>query len=196
MEIILFHSVMGVGEGVADAAERFRAAGHRVHTIDLYEGVAFDDYPEADAHVESIGGPPELIRRTTESIARYPADVVYAGFSNGGVSALFAGISRPGARGVLSFHAAIPLPMMGVDAWPPAVPVQVHYAEHDPKRRQEWIDQFAASVRAAGAGYQFFEYLGVTGHLFADPSREREYDAAAAKLMFERSLAFLDRVSG
>lgn len=193
-EIVLFHSVLGVRAGVSDAADRFRAAGHQVHVVDLYEGVRFDDYDDGAAHVESLGGAPELMRRTTDSIAHRPAGVVYAGFSNGGGSAVYAALSRPGARGVLAFHAAMPLSMLGADAWPADVPVQVHYAEHDPFRQPEWVEQFGASVRASGARYEFFDYPGVHGHLFSDPSREQEYDPAAAELMFERALAFLRRV--
>ncbi|MDB5057961.1 MAG: hypothetical protein JWO59_1433, partial [Chloroflexi bacterium] len=35
-DIVLFHSVLGPRAGVTDAADRLRAAGHTVHTPDLY----------------------------------------------------------------------------------------------------------------------------------------------------------------
>jgi dienelactone hydrolase len=193
-EIVLFHSVLGVRQGVDDAVQRFWDAGHTVHVVDLYDGRSFDDYTEAGAYVESFGGPAALLGRTATAIEKLPSDVVYAGFSNGGGSALFAAGTRPGARGVLAFHAALPPAMFGVENWPGDVPVQVHYAELDPLRNQEWVDQLAAAVRASGAGYEFHDYRGVAGHLFTDASLPDEYDKAAAELLYERALGFLERV--
>ena len=192
-EIVLFHGVLGVRQGIDDAAQRFWDAGHTVHVVDLYDGRTFDDYAEAGAYVDSLGGPPALLGLTSAAIEKLPAEVVYAGFSNGGGSALFAGATKPGARGVLTFHGALPPAMFGVSEWPADVPVQLHYAERDPFRPQEWIDQLAAAVQGSGAGFEFYDYPGVAGHLFTDSSLLGEYDKAAAELLYERALAFLER---
>jgi dienelactone hydrolase len=45
--VVLFPSVLGVRQGVLDAAERLRADGHGVHLIDLYDGRTFEDYEPA-----------------------------------------------------------------------------------------------------------------------------------------------------
>ena len=79
--------------------------------------------------------------------------------------------------------------MLGAAAWPTGVPVQIHYTQHDPRRRQEWIDTLVASVRAASASAQVFDYPG-SGHLFTDPSIPGEYDEQAAALLWHRALAF------
>ncbi len=192
-DIVLFHSVLGLRPGVSEAAERLRAGGHTVHTPDLYRGEAtFDDYEPAMAFVQAMGYP-ELMARTNASVADLPADVVYAGFSNGGVSAELLAGTRPGAKGALLWHAAIPLPELGLADWPGSVPVQVHYSLKDPFRSQDEIDPFAADVQRSGASYEFFEYPG-SGHLFTDPSLPDEYDAASAELLFSRSLEFLDAI--
>lgn len=195
-EIVLFHSILGVRPGVNDAAERFRSAGHTVHVADLYRGEVFDDYEAAEAYLEDIGGPATLIERTDAAVANLPATLVYAGFSNGGASAIYLTASRPGALGTLAFHSALPLEEIGMaPTWPASAPVQVHYAENDPWREQDWIDRYAATVRESGASYEFHEYPGVTGHLFTDRSLPGEYDSAAAELLFERALAFVERVA-
>jgi dienelactone hydrolase len=67
-EILLFHSILGPRPGVADAANRLRAAGHTVHTPDFFGGKTFDDYPPAFEFVDSIGGIPELINRTKQAV--------------------------------------------------------------------------------------------------------------------------------
>ena len=55
--VALFHSVLGVREGVTDAAARLRAAGHEVLVVDQYDGRVFDDYGPAGAYVEEVGFP-------------------------------------------------------------------------------------------------------------------------------------------
>ncbi len=194
-EIILFHSVLGLRAGVTDAAERLRAAGHTVHTPDLYEGAVFDDYPAAMAWVQSIGGFGELEARTRAAVAELPAEAVYAGFSNGGAAAEVAAVSRPGARAVVLLHAALPLKALNIEgAWPAGLPVQVHYAADDPFRdEQQYLDAFEAEVLASGSSYEFFEYP-VPGHLFTDPGLPEEYHPEAAEALFARFLAFLEQL--
>ncbi|HEX5115497.1 MAG TPA: dienelactone hydrolase family protein [Pseudonocardiaceae bacterium] len=189
--VVLFHSVLGRRPAVLATGEALRAAGHEVTVPDLYDGEVFDDMNVAVGHYEGIGVP-EMIRRTEAAVADLPADVVYAGFSNGGVSAEYLAASRPGARGALLLHAAIPLPALGIPAWPAGLPAQVHYASADPWRSADGVDLLAESVRAAGGRFEFFEYP-VTGHLFADPGMP-EYDEKSAALLLERMLKFLGEV--
>jgi dienelactone hydrolase len=198
-DVILFHSVLGVRRGVTDAAERIEAMGHTVHVPNLYgEGVVFDEYEPAMAYVESIGSYPALMQRTREAVAGLPDETVYAGFSNGGGSAEYLALTRPGARGTLLFAAGISLkwfaePGGSPPSWPSTVPVQVHYTVADPFREQAELDAFAASVSAAGARFTLHEYAG-DGHLFTDPTLPREYDPAATELLWKHVAAFLDHV--
>ena len=46
-EILLLHHVLGLTDGVRSLADRFRAAGHTVHTPDLFDGRTFDSIPRA-----------------------------------------------------------------------------------------------------------------------------------------------------
>jgi dienelactone hydrolase len=195
-EIVLLHSVLGVRDGVLEGAERLRAAGHVVHVPDLYGGTVFDDYAEATRFVDSFGSYPELMRRSAEAVDGLRSDLLYAGFSNGGGCSTFLAATRPGARGLLSMHAATPLGVLGLATpWPASVPVQVHYGKDDPFRPQEWVDAFAADVRGSGAGYEFVEYP-VKGHLFTDRSLPAEYDEASAEQLWTRALEFVERVGG
>jgi dienelactone hydrolase len=190
-EIVVFHSVLGLRPGVLQWAERLRAEGHLVHTPDLYDGEVFDDYDAGFAKLEAIGGIAAIMERTRASVAHLPQDVVYAGFSNGGGSAELLALTRPEARGAILMHAALPVHAFGAQVWPTNVPVQVHYAVHDPFREQEEVDALAGAVRASGAHYEAWDYPG-SGHLFADPHLA-EFDALNAELMFRRVLDFLRR---
>lgn len=186
-QVALFHSVLGVRPGVDDAAKRLRAAGHEVLVVDQYDGRMFDDYDEAGAYVESIGFP-KLMRRAVAAVQGLSDGFVAAGFSNGGGMAEHVATQRPVA-GVLMLSGALPIELAGADAWPAGVPAQIHYTTGDPFRRQDWIDSVAASVGAADAPLEQFDYPG-NGHLFTDPSLPAEYQPDEAALLWRRVLAF------
>ena len=185
--IALFHSVLGVRRGVLDAADRLRAAGHQVRVVDQYDGRVFDDYAEAGAHVDQVGFP-ALMAAALDGVADLPDGFVAAGFSNGAGMAEYVAVQGRCA-GALMVSGALPLAMLGAGAWPRDVPVQLHAAETDPLRHQEWNDAFVADARASGSSVEVFDYPG-GGHLFTDPSLPAEFDASATELLWERALTF------
>lgn len=113
-DIALFHSVLGVRPGVHDAAERLRAAGHSVTTVDQFAGRVFDDYEEASAHTESIGFP-TLMQRALDAVERLPDGFVVVGFSNGGGMAEYVATQRR-VSGAVLLSGTLPLEMLGVHA--------------------------------------------------------------------------------
>src|SRR5918997_1922991 len=195
-EVVLFHSVLGLRPGVISAAERLRAAGHTLHTPDYFDGEVFDDLEEGSRKEEKLGYQ-EIARRTKESVSGLPEGLVYAGFSLGAVHAEVLAASMPGALGAVLMHGAVPVEglseFFGIERWPAGVPVQVHYAADDPWVEAEGeVAPLGEAVRGSGAAFEAYAYPG-SGHLFADPGLP-EYDRASSKAMWERVLAFLDRI--
>ena len=195
-EVVLFHSVLGLRPGVISAAERLRAAGHTLHTPDYFDGEVFDDLDEGMRKEDALGYQ-EIARRAREYVAGLPDGVVFAGFSLGAVHAEVLAASRPGALGAVLMHGAVPVEALGeffgIDRWPEGVPVQVHYAADDPwVEAEEEVVPVGEAVRGAGAAFEVYTYPG-SGHLFADPDLP-EYDRASSEAMWERVLAFLDRI--
>jgi dienelactone hydrolase len=195
-EVILFHSVLGLRPGVISAAERLRAAGHTLHTPDYFDGEVFDDLDEGMRKEDALGYQ-EIARRAREYVAGLPDGVVFAGFSLGAVHAEVLAASRPGALGAVLMHGAVPVEALGeffgIDRWPEGVPVQVHYAADDPwVEAEEEVVPLGEALRGAGAAFEAYTYPG-SGHLFADPDLP-EYDRASSEAMWERVLAFLDRI--
>ena len=45
-EVMLYHHVQGLTDGVRSFADELRHAGHRVHTPDLFDGRTFDTLEE------------------------------------------------------------------------------------------------------------------------------------------------------
>jgi dienelactone hydrolase len=195
-EVVMFHSVLGLRPGVLGAAERLRSAGHTVHTPDLFEGEVFDELDEGMRKEETLGFR-EIDRRAEEAVAGLPAGLVFAGYSMGVAYAERLTASRPGALGAVLMHGAVPVEALteyfGVERWPEGVPVQVHYAVDDPwVEADQEVAPLGEDVRGAGAEFEEYVYPG-SGHLFADPDLN-EYDRASAEAMWERVIAFLDRI--
>jgi len=195
-EVVVFHSVLGLRPGVIAAADRLRAAGHTIHTPNLFDGEVFDDLDDGQRKEEALGYQ-EIARRAKEAVAELPAGLVFAGFSLGAVHAELLAASRPGALGAVLMHGAVPVESLseffGVDRWPEGVPVQVHYAALDPwVEADEEVVPLGDDVRGAGAAFEAHAYP-CSGHLFADPALP-EYDRASSEAMWERVLAFLDRI--
>jgi dienelactone hydrolase len=190
--VALFHSVLGVREGVTDAAARLRTAGHDVLVVDQYDGRVFDDYGEAGAHVERVGFP-ALMARAADAVRDLPDGFVAAGFSNGAGMAEHVATQRRCA-GVLLFSGALPVAVLGAPSWPAGVPAQLHRTSGDPFRSAEWDAALAADVAAAGGDLEVFEYAG-RGHLFTHPDLPAEYDPVATDLLWQRALDFCARVT-
>ena len=190
-EVVVYHSAYGLRPAVVDFADTLRAAGHIVHTPDLYDGEVFSDREDAIRKIQELGFD-GLLDRAVSAVAHLPAGVVYAGFSNGGACAELLAATRPGARGAVLVHAPLMVRDLGWTVWPAHVPVQAHFADKDPIRSQPVIDALAAKVRQSGATFELFDY-DAPGHLFADPAFPA-YNRDAADLLKKRVLAFLDRV--
>ena len=185
-EVVLYHHVQGLTEGVQSFAEELRQAGHIVHTPDLFDGRTFDTIEEGMAFAREAGFGP-LAERGLAAAKGIRPDVVYAGFSFGVTVAQQLAQTRPGARGALLIYSCLPVSEFG-DAWPEGVPVQVHGKDADPFFAEDL--QVAQALVDATDGAELFVYPGEE-HLFADSSLPA-YDAVAAALLTERVLAFLD----
>jgi dienelactone hydrolase len=185
-EVVLYHHVQGLTEGVRSFADELRQAGHTVYAPDLFDGRRFDTIEEGMAFAREAGFG-ALAERGVAAADGIGPEVVYAGFSFGVMPAQELAQTRPGARGAVLMSGCLPVSEFG-DAWPDDVPVQVHGKEADPFFAE---DLEAARALAESAGAELFLYPGEE-HLFADSSL-RGYDAAAAKLLTERVLAFLER---
>jgi dienelactone hydrolase len=193
-EVVLFHHVQGLTEGVRELAEALRAGGHTVHTPDLYDGKQLSTIEDGLAQAREIGDE-VLEERTSKALAELPADLVYAGVSFGVGTAQRLAQTRPGARGALLYEACLPVSgEWAVGPWPVGLPVQVHGMDQDPFFGLEG-DLDAARELVATAGPETAELFVYPGdrHLFTDSSLP-SYDADATALVIERSRAFLDRL--
>jgi dienelactone hydrolase len=184
-EVVLYHHVQGLTQGVRAFADDLRQAGHTVHTPDLFEGRTFGTIEDGMAFAREAGFG-ALAERGVAAAEEIGGEAVYAGFSFGVMVAQRLGQTRPGARGALLFSAALPASEFGA-SWPQGVPLQIHMMVDD-----KWAQEDLPAARELAEtvdGAQLFLYPG-DRHLFADSSLA-DYDEAAAELLKRRVLTFL-----
>lgn len=192
-EVVLFHHVQGLTDGMREFAGQLREGGHTVHTPDLFDGELPSSVDDGVAHVQRVGDE-VLQERADRVVAALPAGLVYAGFSWGGALAQRYAQRRTGARGALLYETCLPLSgPWSIGPWPDGVPVQVHGMADDPYFAHEGdLDAARELVEAAGA--ELFVYPG-DRHLFCDRSLP-SYDPAASALVVQRSRALLTCTDG
>jgi dienelactone hydrolase len=185
---VLFHHALGLTPGVVAFADELRAAGHNVHTPDLYDGDTVTELAAGVAYAQQVGF--DTISERGRVVAEgLPNEVVYAGISLGVMPAQMLAQTRPGAKGALLISACFP-PSEFDGEWPNGVPVQIHMMESD-----EWVLEgdldAARQLAESTTDAELFLYPG-EGHLFVESSLA-DYDAGAATLLKQRVLAFLEQ---
>jgi dienelactone hydrolase len=187
MDIMLFHSVYGLRPVEIAAAERWRAAGHRVVTPDLYHGESAVKITEGFALADRIGWP-LITRRAREAIGQLPENTVLAGISMGASVVEYLLPDRPRTAGVLLLHGLAEMPA----AIRVGLPVQAHVADPDEYFPPDRVAAWGRATRACGAEMTLFRYPDA-GHFFTDPELP-DHDQAAADLVWLRSVSFLGRL--
>jgi dienelactone hydrolase len=191
-EVLLFHHAQGLTPGIRAFADELRAAGHTVHTPDLFDGRTFGSIDEGVAYIGEVGFE-ELRERGVHLADDLPPELVYAGFSFGVLPAQKLAQTRPGARGALLFYSCIPISgEWAFGPWPDGVPVQIHGMDADPVFVGEGDVEAAREIVDTVDDAELFLYSG-DQHYFADSSLP-SYDAEATALLTRRVIEFLDRV--
>jgi carboxymethylenebutenolidase len=195
--VLVLQEWWGLVDQITRTCDRLAAAGFTALAPDLYDGTAvpLTEPDEAAKHMMAIemgeaathlsGAVDELLRRT----GRPSVGVV--GFCMGGGLALVLACQRPDA-------VAAVVPAYGVIPWPDAQPdystmtaaVLGHVAELDGSFTPEAAAALEATLTGLGRDATFLVYPGVD-HAFFNEDRPAVYAAAAAELLWERTVSFL-----
>lgn len=194
-EIVFFHHALGRTPGFLALTDRLVAAGHLVHTPDLFEGRRFDSIETGMAHVEQLGFD-AVVQRGVDAVAGLPDRLVYMGISLGVLPAQRLAQTRAGAAGAVLLEACVPHTYFA-PGWPPGVPVQIHGMDRDPffagEGDLEAARELVAHAAATGSA-ELFTYPGEV-HYFLDDALPT-YDPAAAGQVVERVLHLLESIDG
>src|SRR5262249_4686753 len=150
---------------------------------DLFKGEVLTAIEDAEKQIRKHWDTADpLLGAAFDELAKHPAvkgsGLGAVGFSFGGFHLLEA-IERGDKRiaKLVVYYATHPLPAEHA-------PIMAHLAADDPYESHEDMDALAANL-----GESAYTYMG-TAHWFAEADRP-EYNAAAAKLAFDRTVAFL-----
>ncbi|NMB88162.1 MAG: dienelactone hydrolase family protein [Chloroflexi bacterium] len=194
--VLVLHAWWGLNDTLKAFCDRLAQAGFLAFAADLFHGKVAQTIQEAGALSSAAEENYPQLRAAAAAAAGYLYEL--AGRPAGGVAAV--GFSF-GATYALDLPATHPDLVKAVvvfyGSWVEShgnsrAAYQGHFAEHDPYEPSESVDALEASLRKAGRPVEFFHYPG-TGHWFFEPDRPDAYDAQAAGLAWERTLAFLQR---
>lgn len=198
--VVVLHEWWGLTEPFRQACDRLAEAGFIALAPDLYRGKTAATVEEAEALSAALDQQVEQWRGDIAGALRYlrqhgvarPADGRGAfglvALSLGGSYALDMSITLADEiAAVVTYYASYP----GLDYHGAKAAYLCHFAEHDPYQSAEEVAELEQALRAAGRPATIYTYPGTT-HWFFDTDRPDAYDAAAAALAWERTLAFLN----
>jgi carboxymethylenebutenolidase len=194
--VLLLHAWWGLNETVKSFCNRLAEAGFVTFAPDLYHGQIASTIPGAEALAKALGANSQqamteiakAVKFLNERAGEAGRGLALMGFSLGASYALELATTDPEyIRSVVLFYGT-----GGEDFSKSKADYLGHFAENDPYEPKNYVDELESSIRAAGRPVNFYHYPG-TGHWFMEPDREEAYNPEAAKLAWERTLAFLER---
>jgi carboxymethylenebutenolidase len=189
--VLVLHAWWGLNDTIKGLCDRLAAAGFVAFAPDLYHGPVTDTIAGAEAlsgALDADGARADVVAAIDylhERAGRPAGGLAVIGFSLGAWFAMEASAADPRVRAVVIFYGSAPLDFSASQA-----AYLIHFAENDPYEPREYLDETLANLASAGRPATLHEYPG-TGHWFFEPDRADAYDAAAAELAWERTLAFL-----
>ncbi len=192
--ILVLHAWWGLNNTIRRVCDDLAAVGYVAFAPDLYHGeiastiegaevlaTALDQRADQARHELSVAV--DFLRHFTDS--DHP-QLAVIGFSLGAFYALDLSTRHPEIIDtVVIFYGTGPADFSRSNAR-----YLGHFAESDPYEPQENLDYLYTELEQAKRPVQFYQYSG-TGHWFFEADRADAYDASAAQLAWERTLAFL-----
>jgi len=196
--VLVLHAWWGLTQPFRQVCDRLAAEGFVALAPDLYRGKTTASVEGAEALVGALNQNEERVRgdiaaavqflrqHDTTQLADGHGKLAIVGFSLGGAYALDMSVTlAQEIAAVVTFYATYPgLGYSGANA-----AYLCHFAEDDPFESAESVAEMEQELQAASRLATFYTYPG-TKHWFFEENRP-EYDAEAAHLAWERTIAFL-----
>ncbi len=190
--VIVVHEIFGLNQHIRDVVLRFAQEGFLTIAPDALSslGGTPDDNGKAASMIRELDG--------VTTTKNYVAAVKYlkthplstgkvgcTGFCWGGAMTNQVAVNEPGLDAAVPYYGRTPA---SEDVPKIKAPILAHFAGDD-ARINEGIPAFEEALKKAGKEYRIFVYEGAK-HAFNNDSNPERYDAEAAKLAWERTIAF------
>jgi len=196
--VLVLHAWWGMNDTLKAFCTRLAKSGFVAFAPDLYHGRVADTITGAEALANALDARAPQARTEiaaasmflTERAGQTGHGFAVIGFSLGAYYALDLAATHPEhIRSVILFYGT-----GGGDFSNSRAAYLGHFAEKDEYEPRSNVDALEEALRRAGRPVKFHRYSG-TGHWFFEPDRLQAYNQAAARLAWERTLAFLKRSS-
>ena len=193
--VIVIQEWWGLVDHIKDVADRFAEAGFIALAPDLYDGETTDEPDDAakkmmamelDRAARDMGGAIDYLVGH-DAVSGEGVGVV--GFCMGGGLTLWLATMRPEISAAVPFYGALPWEEVQPDFTTTRAAFLGHYAEDDDWATMESARGIEATLRGLGREATFHIYPG-TGHAFFNDARPEAYAAEAARLAWDRTVAF------
>jgi carboxymethylenebutenolidase len=185
--VLVAHAWWGLNRTIRDYGAALAREGFVVGLVDVFGGETTTSIEDAEKLIRTHWDVAD--KRLTEGLAELGGSDAVTGAGVGAVGFSFGGfhlLEQLGKAGPLTklvtYYATHPLPERHA-------PVLAHFAAEDEFESAEDAAAMTAALEASGPANVTYTYPG-TKHWFAEADRP-EHDASAAKLAFERTVAFL-----
>ncbi len=191
--VVVVHENRGLNAHIEDVARRLAIAGFLALAPDFLSPVGGTPTDEDQAR-DLIGklDPAATVANAVAAVAHLRSDadgngkVGAVGFCWGGGLVNRLAANDPTLDAAVVYYGPTPDP---ADVPKIKAPLLLHYAGLD-KRIDEGVPAFRAALDQAGVSYQLYMYEGAN-HAFNNDTSAERYNAEAAKLAWDRTLAFL-----
>jgi carboxymethylenebutenolidase len=196
--VLVLHAWWGLNDTIKAFCTQLAESGFVAFAPDLYHGKVADNIADAETlgqaldanHLQAKAEIAEATLFLSERVGQAGHGLAVIGFSLGAYYALHLAASDPEhIRSVVLFYGT-----GGGDFSNSRAAYLGHFAENDEFEPPSNVDELEESLRRAGRAVTFYRYNGA-GHWFCEPDRRQAYNAAAAGLAWDRTLAFLKHSS-
>jgi carboxymethylenebutenolidase len=189
--VLVLHPWWGLNDTMKDLCTRLAAEGFVAFAPDLYHGKVAITIAGAESLSNALSGKAGKadVARAVEHLAEKASgpDLAVIGFSMGAYFAIDLAAADPARIAkVVVFYGTGP-----ADHARSKAEYLGHFAKDDPYEPDAGVGEVEEALRKAGRPVTFHRYDA--GHWFFEPDRTDAYDPAAAKLAWDRTLAFLKR---
>jgi carboxymethylenebutenolidase len=190
--IVVIQEWWGLNDQIKKTGDRFAAVGYRALVPDLYRGKIAKASDEAkhlmsdlnfpDAAGQDIRGALQYLRQTSKKAA-------VGGFCMGGALTILSAVKVPEMDAGACFYG---IPPLGADELKTIkIPLICHFGNKDHAWTPEKVNALEAALRQSQSKFEMYRYDA--DHAFMNEQRPEVYDAASARLAWDRTIAFLNK---
>lgn len=193
--VLVLHPWWGLNATLRATCDRLAQVGYVTFAPDLYHGKVATEIAEAEALAGALDRNADQAKAEIDDGVAFlrtqapstTSGIAVIGFSLGAYYALDLSARAESVRSVVLYYGTGPADFSRARS-----AYLGHFAENDPYEPDTNVRWLEGALAGAGRPFTVYRYPE-TGHWFAEPDRADAYRAEAARLAWDRTLAFLQQ---